>query len=49
MHTWAVVISDDQDTVEVEDLEDDFTLIIDTETTEGKNILKFAFLTFYVN
>ena len=35
MHTWRVILTDNENTVDVEDVEDDFTLIIDTETTEG--------------
>ena len=36
MHTWATIIKDHDDNVELEELEDDFTLIVDTET-EGNN------------
>ena len=36
MHTWATIIKDHDENVELEELEDDFTLIVDTET-EGNN------------
>ena len=36
MHTWATIIKDHDENVELEELEDDFTLILDTET-EGNN------------
>ena len=36
MHTWVAIITENEENVEVGDVEDDFTLIIDTETTEGK-------------
>ena len=36
MHTWGAIITENEENVEVGDVEDDFTLIIDTETTEGK-------------
>ena len=36
MHTWATIIKDHDENVELEELEDDFTLIDDTET-EGNN------------
>ena len=36
MHTWSTIIKDHDENVELEELEDDFTLIVDTET-EGNN------------
>ena len=36
MHTWATIIKDHDENVKLEELEDDFTLIVDTET-EGNN------------
>lgn len=39
MHTWVKIITDYDENVEVEDIEDEFTLIVDTESSKGKNLL----------
>ena len=39
MHTWVKIITDYDENVEVEDIEDEFTLIVDTESSKGNIIL----------
>ena len=39
MHTWVKIITDYDENVEVEDIEDEFTLIVDTESSKGNNLL----------
>ena len=46
MHTWATIIKDHDENVELEELEDDFTLIVDTET-EGNNNKLFVEIVYH--
>ena len=39
MHTWVKIITDYDENVEVEDIEDEFTFIVDTESSKGNNLL----------